>query len=67
MSNNHTSLLKRINKMFDMIEQRRSGTRPRVIIYDPATGEPLPGYEPNERALAQVWLPKKAIATLGDI
>lgn len=53
-----STLLKRTNTLLATLEQtqKRIDTRGRVVLYDPATGELLPGYAPNPYAV-NVWLP----------
>jgi len=28
-----------------------------IVLYDAATGAPLPGHEPNPKALGSIWIP----------
>jgi hypothetical protein len=60
MTHTQASLLRKIENALHKIEQRQkqesSGC---VVIYDPATHKPLPGYEPSEKAIYQIWLPQK--------
>jgi hypothetical protein len=41
------------------LEQERASVdlRGRVVVYDPATGAPLPGYEPSPHAEVNIWIP----------
>jgi len=40
-------------------EHLQVDTRGCVVIYDRQTHLPLPGYEPDPHAMAQIWLPEK--------
>ncbi len=55
---NVNSLSKQVNDLLAKLEeeQRRRDARA-IVIYDPATGIPLPGYEPSPSAVAIVYLP----------
>lgn len=38
-------------------ERLQVDTRGRVVVYDPVTRQPLPGYEPNPHAEVNIWIP----------
>jgi hypothetical protein len=60
-----------VSTLYTLLEQARAtrakleqehatvDTRGRVVIYNPETGEPLPGHEPNPHAEVNIWLPDK--------
>lgn len=49
----------RASKMLAEIEQEQAkrDTAGRVVIFDPATGLPLPGFAPNPNAEQNIWVP----------
>jgi hypothetical protein len=55
---NMNYLQKQVNDLLAKIEEdQRRRDECAIVIYDPATGIPLPGYEPSPSAIRIVYIP----------
>lgn len=46
-------------RRLEALEQRQQPASPRgrIVIYDPETGQPVPGFEPDATPGVRIWIP----------
>jgi hypothetical protein len=52
-------LTQRVTKLTRRVPDLRGARPGQVVIFDAATGQPLPGYAPDPLARVHIWLPAK--------